>query len=158
MFLLAGDWFSSVFLSHFVSPYFLSLASVQILHTCHVKVRSCFDSATSRGCRSACSDEPDKCSNASPPNSDSCAGEVKLTTSLFYLSKVCSITFVCNFFIFPKFCSNFFILGFLFIFFPDLFCFKILTPMLVSKSFCPGIFVFFSPTNLDSNFLCKMCF
>jgi len=46
----------------------------------------------------------------------------------------------------------------LYIFFPDFFCFKFLTPMLVSKSFCPGIFVFFSPTNLDSNFLCKMCF
>jgi len=46
----------------------------------------------------------------------------------------------------------------LYIFFPDFFCFKFLTPMLVSKSFCPRIFVFFSPTNLDSNFLCKMCF
>ena len=68
---------------------------------------------------------------------------MKLTPALFYLSKVCSITFVCNFFIFPKFCSNFFILGFLFIFFPWFFCFKFLTTMLVSKSFCPGIYVFF---------------
>ena len=46
------------------------------------------------------------------------------------------------FFIFSKFCSNFFILGFLFIFFPNFF-FKFLTQMLVSKSFCSGIFVFF---------------
>ena len=31
----------------------------------------------------------------------------------------------------------------LYIFFPDFFCFKFLTPMFVSKNFCPGIFVFF---------------
>ena len=81
--------------------------------TCHVKVGSGGQAvaltprATSRCCRSACSNQPDKCSSPS----------VKLRFMrrrgkahhrfFFYLSKVCSITFVRNFFIFPKFCSNF---------------------------------------------------
>ena len=51
-----------------------------------------------------------------------------------------TITFVCNFFIFPKFCSNFFILGFLFIYFSLIFLFQIFDTNACLQKFLPRYF------------------
>ena len=117
--------------------------------------------ATSRGCRSACSDGPSSriSAPARPSNSDSCAGEVKLTTGHFLSFQSLFYNIVRNFFIFPKFCSNFYFRISLYIFFL-IFLFQNFNTNACLQKFLPRYFcVLFSLPQISITiFLCKMCF